>query len=49
MVRYLVPEALGGSNYQKGLISMPHAPIFVVDEESIRFGDKYFASVLVER
>ncbi len=28
---------------------MPHALIFVVDEESIRFGVKYFVSVLVER
>ena len=40
---------LGGANYETGVISMPHAPDFKVDEESIRFGVKYFSSMIVER
>ncbi|WP_129654129.1 M20 metallopeptidase family protein [Flagellimonas olearia] len=40
---------LGGSNYEKGIISMPHSPTFQVDEECIRTGVNYFSSMLVER
>jgi len=40
---------LGGANYETGVISMPHAPDFNVDEESIRFGVKYFSSMIMER
>lgn len=40
---------LGGSDYEKGLISMPHSPDFAVDEESIKVGVKYFSSLIVER
>jgi ubiquinone/menaquinone biosynthesis C-methylase UbiE len=40
---------LGGSNFEKGLISMPHSPDFAVNEESIRVGVKYFSSLIVER
>lgn len=40
---------LGGSNIDKGLISMPHSPDFAVDEESIKIGVKYFTSLIVER
>lgn len=40
---------LGGSDYEKGLISMPHSPDFAVDEESIKVGVKYFSSLIIER
>jgi metal-dependent amidase/aminoacylase/carboxypeptidase family protein len=40
---------LGGSNFQKGLIAMIHAPNFGVEEESIRTGVKVFSSLLCER
>lgn len=40
---------LGGSNYEKGIISMPHTPNFSVDEESIKTGVNYFSSMIVER
>jgi metal-dependent amidase/aminoacylase/carboxypeptidase family protein len=40
---------LGGSNYQEGMISMPHSPNFAVDEECIKVGVKYFSSMIVER
>ncbi|WP_168191295.1 MULTISPECIES: M20 metallopeptidase family protein [Antarcticibacterium] len=40
---------LGGANYESGVISMPHAPDFNVDEESIKFGVEFFSSVLVDR
>lgn len=40
---------LGGSNYEKGIISMPHSPNFAVDEECIKIGVKYFSSLIVER
>ncbi|MCL3781285.1 amidohydrolase [Prolixibacteraceae bacterium JC049] len=40
---------MGGSNFQKGIIAMPHTPNFNVDEESIRIGVNYFSSMLVER
>jgi metal-dependent amidase/aminoacylase/carboxypeptidase family protein len=40
---------LGGSNYQEGIISMPHTPNFAVDEECIKVGVKYFSNMIVER
>lgn len=40
---------LGGANYEAGVISMPHAPDFNVDEESIKFGVNFFSSVIIER
>ncbi len=40
---------LGASDFQKGLISMPHSPDFAVDEECIVYGIRYAASMLVER
>ncbi|ASK29648.1 amidohydrolase [Chryseobacterium sp. T16E-39] len=40
---------LGGSNFEKGMIAMNHAPNFQVDEESIRTGVKCFSSLIVER
>lgn len=40
---------LGGSNYKQGIISMPHAPNFAVDEACIKTGVQFFSSMLVER
>ncbi len=40
---------LGGSNAEKGIIAMNHAPNFQVDEESIRVGVRSFASLLIAR
>ncbi len=40
---------LGGSNTEKGLIAMNHAPDFRVDEECIRTGVKAFSSLILER
>ncbi len=40
---------LGGSNFESGIISDPHTPNFAVDEESIKFGVKYFTSMIIER
>ncbi|PCJ82510.1 MAG: metal-dependent hydrolase [Bacteroidetes bacterium] len=40
---------LGGSNFEKGVISMPHAPNFAVDENCIKTGVSYFSSMLIER
>jgi len=40
---------LGGSNKDKGLIAMNHAPNFRVDEECIRSGVSSFSSLLLER
>lgn len=40
---------LGGSNFQKGMIAMIHAPNFMVDEESIRVGVKSFSTLMAER
>jgi metal-dependent amidase/aminoacylase/carboxypeptidase family protein len=40
---------LGGSNFEKGMIAMNHAPDFMVDEECIRVGIKCFSSLLYER
>ncbi|MGB8951729.1 MAG: amidohydrolase [Candidatus Aminicenantales bacterium] len=39
---------LGGSNFEKGIISMPHAPNFEVDESCIRTGTALFSSLLYE-
>jgi metal-dependent amidase/aminoacylase/carboxypeptidase family protein len=40
---------LGGSNFEKGIISMPHSPTFAVDEGAIKIGVKYFSSMLMIR
>ncbi|MFN3852047.1 MAG: M20 family metallopeptidase [Spirosomataceae bacterium] len=40
---------LGGSNFEKGMIAMNHAPNFEVDEECIRIGVKCFSSLIFER
>jgi len=40
---------LGGSNIEKGIIAMNHAPNFEVDEECIRTGVRTFSSLLFER
>jgi metal-dependent amidase/aminoacylase/carboxypeptidase family protein len=40
---------LGGSNVEKGIIAMNHAPNFQVDEESIRVGVRSFSSLLIAR
>jgi metal-dependent amidase/aminoacylase/carboxypeptidase family protein len=40
---------LGGSNFEKGMIAMIHAPNFIVDEECIKIGVKSFASLIYER
>jgi len=37
------------ANYEALIISMPHAPDFNIEEESIRFGVKFFPSMIVER
>lgn len=40
---------LGGSNLEKGIVAMNHAPNFEVDEECMRTAVKTFSSLLVER
>ncbi|MBF4506904.1 amidohydrolase [Flavobacterium sp. JLP] len=40
---------LGGSNFEKGIVAMNHAPNFEVDEECIRTGVKAFSSLLFQR
>ena len=40
---------LGGSNPEKGIQAMNHAPNFGVDEECIRVGVKSFSSLILER
>ncbi|MCP2029030.1 metal-dependent amidase/aminoacylase/carboxypeptidase family protein [Flavobacterium sp. HSC-32F16] len=40
---------LGGSNFEKGITAMNHAPNFEVDEECIRTGVRTFSSLLFER
>ncbi|WP_103072325.1 M20 metallopeptidase family protein [Aquimarina sediminis] len=40
---------LGGSYFEKGILSMPHAPNFQVDESCIKTGVNYFSSMIVER
>lgn len=39
---------LGASDFEKGIVSMPHTPNFMVDENSIKIGIKYFSSMIVE-
>jgi metal-dependent amidase/aminoacylase/carboxypeptidase family protein len=39
---------LGGSNFEKGVVSMPHAPNFEVDESCIKTGTAIFSSLLFE-
>ncbi|QOG04735.1 M20 family metallopeptidase [Flavobacterium sp. MDT1-60] len=40
---------LGGSNFEKGIIAMNHAPNFEVDEECIRTGVRTFSSLLFQK
>ncbi len=40
---------LGGSNLEKGIVAMNHAPNFKVDEECINTGVKSFSSLILER
>ncbi|TCN56234.1 amidohydrolase [Flavobacterium circumlabens] len=40
---------LGGSNIQKGITAMNHAPNFEVDEECIKTGVKSFSFLILER
>lgn len=40
---------LGGSNAEKGIVAMNHAPDFQVDEESIRVGVSSFSSLILAR
>jgi len=40
---------LGGSNLERGINAMNHAPNFGVDEECIRVGVKSFSSLILER
>jgi len=40
---------LGGSNIEKGIVAMNHAPNFNVDEESIKIGVRSFSSLIMER
>lgn len=40
---------LGGSNFEKRIVSMNHAPNFKVDEECIRIGVKTFSTLIFER
>lgn len=40
---------LGGSNIEKGINAINHAPDFEVDEECIRIGVKSFSSLILER
>ncbi|MCV9930469.1 amidohydrolase [Flavobacterium sp. LS1R49] len=40
---------LGGSNIEKGIIAMNHAPNFRVDEECMKAGVKNFSSLILER
>ncbi|WP_020532635.1 M20 metallopeptidase family protein [Flexithrix dorotheae] len=40
---------IGGSNFEKGIISMPHAPNFAIDETIIRVGVEAFSSLLLQR
>lgn len=40
---------LGGSNFEKGIVSMPHSPNFEVDENCLKTGVNYFSSLIIER
>jgi len=39
---------LGASNFEKGIVSMPHAPNFQVDESCIKTGTAVFSSLLFD-
>lgn len=39
---------LGASDFEQGIVSMPHTPNFAVDEKSIKTGVNYFSSMIVE-
>ncbi len=39
----------GGSNFEKGMIAMIHAPNFMVDEECIRSGVNIFSTLIFKR
>lgn len=39
---------LGGSNHEKGIIAMNHAPNFRVDEDCIKIGVQRFSSLILE-
>ena len=48
--RFLGGDApISGSDFSKGIVAMPHAPNFAVDERVIEYGVNYFSSLLVER
>ena len=40
---------LGGSDIEKGIISMPHTPNFAVDEKTIKYGVQSFATLIFAR
>ncbi len=40
---------LGASNFEEGVVAMPHTPNFEVDEECIKTGVNYFSSMIIER
>lgn len=40
---------LGASDFEKGIISMPHSPNFAIDENSIKTGVSSFSSLIIER
>ncbi|MER3320187.1 MAG: M20/M25/M40 family metallo-hydrolase [Allomuricauda sp.] len=40
---------LGASNFEKGIVSMPHSPNFAVDESCMKTGVNYFTSMIIER
>ena len=40
---------MGASNFEKGIISMPHSPNFAIDENSIASGVNFFSSMIIER
>lgn len=40
---------IGGSNFDKDLIAMPHTGDFAIDEETIKFGVQRFSSLVLER
>ncbi|WP_179021563.1 M20 metallopeptidase family protein [Winogradskyella forsetii] len=40
---------LGASDFEKGIVSMPHSPSFGVDENCIKSGVNFFSSMIIER
>ncbi|PQJ79821.1 M20 metallopeptidase family protein [Polaribacter porphyrae] len=40
---------LGASNFEKGLVAMPHSPSFAIDESCIKVGVNFFSSLIIER